>query len=159
MTQVLIVIVALVVITLLAGRLGLLKGKTPSGLGVQEGKLKRLPRTPNCASSQAGLWPDSPQCAYAQIEPMALVGDGAATIAKLAAVVESMPGAKIVERKSDYLYAQFTTAMMKFVDDVEFWFDPAANVVQVRSASRVGRKDFGVNRARIEAIRERLART
>lgn len=158
MTQVLIVIVALVVIALLAGRLGLLKGKPPSGLGVQEGKLKRLPRTPNCASSQAGLWPDSPQCAYAQIEPIALVGDGTATIAKVAAVVESMPGATIIERKSDYLYAQFTTAMMKFVDDVEFWFDPAANVVQVRSASRVGRKDFGVNRARIEAIRERLAR-
>jgi uncharacterized protein (DUF1499 family) len=47
---------------------------------------------------------------------------------------------------------------MRFVDDVEFWVDPAAGVVQVRSASRVGRKDLGVNRARIEAIRERLAR-
>jgi uncharacterized protein (DUF1499 family) len=161
MTQVLIVIVALVVIALLAGRLGLLSGKPPSGLGVHDGRLKRLPRTPNCASSQAGLWPESPQCAYAQIEPIALLGeagDGPATIVRIASVVESMPGARIVERKSDYLYAQFTTAMMKFVDDVEFWFDPAAKVVQVRSASRVGRKDFGVNRARIEAIRERLAR-
>ena len=51
---------------------------------------------------------------------------------------------------------QFTTKMMKFVDDAEFWFDPRANVVQVRSASRLGRQDFGVNRARIEAIRARL---
>ena len=47
--------------------------------------------------------------------------------------------------------------MMRFVDDVEFWVDPAAGVVQVRSASRVGRKDFGVNRARIENVRARLA--
>ena len=46
---------------------------------------------------------------------------------------------------------------MRFVDDVEFWADPASGVVHVRSASRVGRKDFGVNRARIEAIRGRLA--
>ena len=45
---------------------------------------------------------------------------------------------------------------MKFVDDAEFWFDPANSVVQVRSASRIGRKDFGVNRARIEAIRQAL---
>jgi uncharacterized protein (DUF1499 family) len=46
---------------------------------------------------------------------------------------------------------------MGFVDDVEFWFDPAAGVVQLRSASRVGRGDLGVNRQRIEAIRRRLA--
>jgi uncharacterized protein (DUF1499 family) len=48
---------------------------------------------------------------------------------------------------------------MKFVDDVEFWFDPAANVIQVRSASRVGRGDMGVNRKRIEAVRAALEAT
>jgi uncharacterized protein (DUF1499 family) len=77
-------------------------------------------------------------------------------IAKIAAIVEDLPGARIVEQRDDYLYAQFTTPLMRFVDDVEFWFDPAANVVQVRSASRVGRRDFGVNRERIDSIRERL---
>ena len=46
---------------------------------------------------------------------------------------------------------------MRFVDDVEFWADPSSGVVHVRSASRVGRKDFGVNRARVETIREQLA--
>jgi uncharacterized protein (DUF1499 family) len=46
---------------------------------------------------------------------------------------------------------------MKYVDDAEFWFDPGASVVQLRSASRLGRKDFGVNRARIESIRQALA--
>jgi uncharacterized protein (DUF1499 family) len=156
--NVLILLIALAVLVLLAGRLGLLKGKAPQGLGVADGKLKRLSRTPNCVSSQADLWPDSLQCSYARIEPLALKGDGATTIAKLAAVVEALPGAKIVERRGDYLYAQFTTAIMKFVDDVEFWFDPQTQVVQVRSASRVGRKDFGVNRGRIEAIRAALSR-
>jgi hypothetical protein len=53
---------------------------------------------------------------------------------------------------------QFQTPWLKFVDDTEFWYDPAAKVVQVRSASRVGRKDFGVNRARVESIRSRLER-
>ncbi len=72
-------------------------------------------------------------------------------------IAEALPGAKVVESRDDYLYLQFTTRWMKFVDDAEFWFDPVNNVVQVRSASRVGRKDFGVNRARIETIRQALA--
>jgi uncharacterized protein (DUF1499 family) len=144
------IVIAVVILALLAGRLGWLSGRQPQGLGVTEGKLKRLPKTPNCVSSQADLWK------YARIEPIALQGDGPATIAKLAAVIEAMPGAKLVERKPDYLYAQFTTSMMKYVDDLELWFDPQTKVVQVRSASRVGRKDFGVNRARVEAIRAAL---
>ncbi len=75
---------------------------------------------------------------------------------KIETIVNSMDGAKVVTARGDYLYATFTTKLMKYTDDVEFWFDPASNKVQLRSASRVGRKDFGVNRARIEAIRARL---
>ncbi len=153
------VVVAIAILVLLAGRLGWFSGRQPQGLGVAEGKFKRLPKTPNCVSSQADLWKDSPQCDFARIEPIAVQGDGPATIAKLAALIEAMPGAKLVERKPEYLYAQFTTAMMKYVDDLELWFDPQANAIQVRSASRVGRKDFGVNRARVETIRERLLTT
>ena len=67
-----------------------------------------------------------------------------------------LPGAQVVAARDDYLYAQFATRWLGFVDDGEFWVDPAAGVVHVRSASRVGRSDFGVNRQRIEAIRERL---
>jgi uncharacterized protein (DUF1499 family) len=66
-------------------------------------------------------------------------------------------GAEVVKSEPDYLYAQFTTPVMKFVDDVEFWFDPATQAIQVRSASRLGSKDFGTNRSRVEAIRRRLA--
>ena len=101
--------------------------------------------------------PEHAQREAAAIAPLALKGDGPATIAKLAQIIEGMEGARINERKPDYLYVQFTTKLMRFVDDAEFWFDPVNGVVQVRAASRVGRKDFDVNRTRIEAIRARLA--
>jgi uncharacterized protein (DUF1499 family) len=140
------------------GQLGLFAGKPPQGLGVTDGRLKRPSFTPNSVSSQARLWTDHPQREAAQIEPLALIGgDGAATMARLRKVVESMRGAEIVESRPDYLRVQFTTRLLGFVDDAEFWHDPASGVIQLRSASRVGRKDLGVNRARIEAIRERLA--
>jgi uncharacterized protein (DUF1499 family) len=152
-----ILVVVLVVVVLGSARLGLFAAGAPTNLGVREGKLKPPSKTPNSVSSQADLWPGHPQRADASIAPLALKGDGPATIARLAQIVEGMPGARIVERKPDYLYVQFTTSLMRFVDDAEFWFDPVAGVVQVRSASRVGRGDLGVNRARIENIRARLA--
>jgi uncharacterized protein (DUF1499 family) len=94
---------------------------------------------------------------YATIAPLAPRGDASATMAALRRVIEAMDGARIVEARDDYLRATFQTRWMGFVDDAEFWFDPAARVVQVRSASRVGRGDMGVNRARVESIRRRLA--
>jgi uncharacterized protein (DUF1499 family) len=145
-----------VVALLLAARLGVFSGKPPADIGVREGKLKPPAKTPNSVTSQADSWPEAPRKDEARIAPIALQGDGKATIAKIATVIEDLPGSHIALRRDDYLYAQFTTPLMRFVDDVEFWFDPAAGVIQVRSASRVGRKDFGVNRARIENIRARL---
>ena len=153
-----------VVAVLLAARVGVFSGKPPANIGVRDGKLKAPAKTPNSVSSQADLWPDAAQKVYARIAPLALVeisaeggaGDGKATIARIAKVIEDLPGSHIVEQSDNYLYAQFTTPLLRFVDDVEFWFDPAAGVVQVRSASRLGQKDFGVNRARIENIRARL---
>jgi uncharacterized protein (DUF1499 family) len=151
-------LIVVAVLILAAGRLGLFAGSTPERLGVQDGKLKPPSKTPNSVTSQADLWPDAPQRDYARVAPLPLRGDAPATIARVAQVVASMPGARIVERRDDYLYAQFTTPILRFVDDVEFWVDPAAGVLQVRSASRVGRSDLGVNRTRIETIRELLAR-
>jgi uncharacterized protein (DUF1499 family) len=142
--------------TVVAGQLGHFGGAAPADLGVHEGRLKPPASTPNSVSSQAGLWPAGAGTDYARIEPIALRGDGPATMARLKSIVERMPGARIVAARPDYLYVQFTTKLMRFVDDTEFWFDPAAGVIHVRSASRIGGKDFGVNRARIEAIRERL---
>jgi uncharacterized protein (DUF1499 family) len=148
---------ALAVVLLLAAQLGAFSGRAPANLGVREGKLKPPSKTPNSVSSQAELWPQHPMQDYARIAPLALKGSGPATMAEIRRIAAGLPGAAVVESREDYLYLQFTTRWMKFVDDAEFWFDPAYNVVQLRSASRVGRKDFGVNRARIEAIRQALS--
>ncbi len=141
----------------LAGRAGWLAGRPPTNLGVRDGRLKPPSRTPNSVSSQARLWTDHPRRERAHIEPFPLRGDGPATIERLHAIVGAMNGATVVESHGDYLYARFRTPGLRFVDDAEFWFDPQAQVIQVRSASRVGRRDFHVNRLRLEAIRRRLA--
>ena len=154
-----IVVAVLVVVAIAAGQLGLLQGTPPTDLGVRDGKLKPPSMTENSVTSQAALYPDHPQRKYADIAPLALKADGPATIGKIKAIVEKMDGAKVVKTEPDYLYAQFTTKLMKYVDDVEFWYDPAAKVIQVRSASRVGRGDMGVNRKRIEAVRSALEAT
>lgn len=120
-------------------------GKRPKNLGVHEGKLAPCPGSPNCVSSQAS---DSTHA----IEPLAFTGDAAIAMQRLRAIIEKMPRTRIVEGRADYLYAEFETAVLGFVDDVEFHADGAA--IQVRSASRLGYSDLGVNRKRIEAIRE-----
>jgi uncharacterized protein (DUF1499 family) len=153
----LILLLALLVLAVLAGQFGLLRGSAPKDLGVRDGKLKAPAKTPNSISSQADLWPGHPQQDFARIAPLALNGDGAASLARLKNIVAATPGGQVISAEGDYLYAQFTTPLMKYTDDVEFWFDRANNVVQVRSASRLGQKDFAANRNRIENIRQQLA--
>lgn len=151
------VVLAVVASAIVAGQLGLLQGKAPADLGVQQGKLKGLSSTDNSVSSQADLYPDHPQRKYSSIAPLAVRVDGLSTIAKLKGIVEGMDGAKLITNAPNYLYAQYTTPLMKYVDDVEFWFDPNNNVIQVRSASRLGKSDLGANRKRIEVVRAALA--
>jgi len=150
-------IALLALLAVAAGQFGFLQGTAPADLGVRNGRLKPPSATENSVTSQAALYPDHPQRFYSAVAPLPVKGDGAATMARIKAQVEAMAGAKVVKSAPDYLYAQFTTQWMKFVDDVEFWFDPANNVIQVRSASRLGSRDMGVNRKRVEAVRAALA--
>ena len=152
-----IAIVALIVVAVCAGQAGLLQGTPPTDLGVHDGKLKPPSDTDNSVTSQAPLYPDHAQRQHADIAPLALRGDGPATMARIKALIEATANAKLIKSDANYLYAQYTTQLMKYVDDVEFWYDPAAGVIQVRSASRVGKGDWGVNRKRIEAVRAALA--
>ncbi len=140
-------------VVLVAARLGAFSGRPPTDLGVRDGRLKPPSNTPNSVSSQAGLYPDHPQRAYAQVEPYPLRGTPAAAMAGWAARVAARPDARIVEQRDDYLRAEFTTPWMRYVDDLELWADPAAGVVHVRSASRLGHGDLGLNRRRVEALR------
>lgn len=150
------IFIILPLLLLAAGQFGLLMGRAPAEPGLRDGKLKPPSRTPNSVSSQAGLWPESEHAVeYARIEPLAFTQDAALAMNRLRDVLAGWPGAHIVENNPDYLYVQFHTRWLRFVDDAEFLLDPAARVIHVRSASRLGRKDFGANRTRIEAIRRR----
>ncbi len=141
---------------LAAGQFGLLKGRPPVEPGLRDGKLKPPSRTQNSVSSQASQWPEADYAVeYATIEPLAFTQDSALAMNRLRDVVAGWPGATIVENNPEYISVQFETRWLRFVDDAEFLLDPAAHVIHVRSASRIGRKDFGANRARIEAIRRR----
>lgn len=136
-----------------AGRLGLLKGQTPENLGVQNGRLKPPSLRPNSVSSQAELYPDHPRVRYASIPAIQFTGDATKSLEAIAGILRNMERTVIVTQDADYIYAQCTTPLMQFTDDVEFWLDRQAGVIHVRSASRIGHGDRGVNRARIEAIR------
>ena len=125
--------------------------KRPDYLGVKDGRLARPKSTPNCVSSQA----DAADTEH-YIAPIAYKGDAAAAMATVRKAVEGMEGATVIRQEGAYLYAEFRTKVMRFVDDVEFLADDKAGLVHVRSASRLGRRDFGVNRARVEALRARI---
>ena len=146
---------ALPALVLAAGQAGLLAGQMPEDLGVVDGRLKAPSRTPNSVSSQSRLYPEHPQHEAAWIAPFPLRnGNGPASIAALAGVLRSMPGVTLVEARNDYLRAEARTRWLRFVDDLEFWFDPSSGMIEVRSASRLGQADFGVNRQRVETIRK-----
>lgn len=146
----LVVILALGIV--IAGQLGLLTGKAPQ-LGVRDGRLKPPSATPNSVSSQAGLYPDHMQKDYALIAPLSYQGDAASSMKRLILLLQKRERTVVVTQSDDYLYAQSSTAVLKFTDDVEFLLDAPNHIIHVRSSSRLGRKDFGVNRQRVEAIR------
>ena len=125
-------------------------GKRPTNLGIQSsGQLAPCPSSPNCVNSQA-------QDAQHAIEPLGYKSTSKEAMANLKKVIESMESVKIITETDNYLYAEFQSKLMGFVDDVEFLVDESNNVIHVRSASRLGQSDLGVNRKRIETIRAKL---
>jgi uncharacterized protein (DUF1499 family) len=120
-------------------------GSRPMTLGVHDGKLAPCPASPNCVSSQSN---DKNHA----VEPIPFSGTSAETMADLKKVLFGMPRARTVTATETYLHAEFTSALFRFVDDVEFWFDESARTVHLRSASRIGSSDFGVNRKRVEDL-------
>ena len=133
--------------------MGLFSGTRPDNLGVRDRRLAPPKRTPNNVSSQVDRNAD----AQHYIEPLRYRGDARRAWAALRRVIDGMPRVKVIASDSNYLYAEFTSKLMGFVDDTEFYLDEKAGVIEVRSASRLGRGDRGVNRERIEFIRAKLA--
>jgi uncharacterized protein (DUF1499 family) len=124
-----------------------LPGDQPTNLGWNNGQFAACATTPNCVSSQGS----DTEHRIAAIRPS---GDPVTVWGNLNKIIRSQPNTTIVTATDDYLYVQYTSKLMGFVDDVEFY--RTDGVIQVRSASRLGESDLGVNRQRIESIREQL---
>ncbi len=121
----------------------------PPRTGLEHGRLRPCPATPNCVNSEEGTDQEH------RIKPLRLkpAGEPGWVLLKEAVALE---GGRILEEKPGYLHAVWISRWFRFVDDVELRLDGAGGVLQVRSASRVGHSDLGVNRKRIEALRQRL---
>ncbi len=112
-------------------------------------KLTPCPDTPNCVSSLA-------EDKKHFIEPISYQGDNGVAQQELLGILNSFKRVRVVRIEEDYIHAEFMSFIFRFVDDVEFYFDNAKNLIQVRSASRTGYSDLGVNRRRIEEIRKQF---
>ena len=120
-------------------------GEPPQNIGEQNGRLAACPESPNCVSSFESDTEHG-------IQPLQ------ASLRDVEQILLELDEANIVESKEGYLYAEFTSRLMRYVDDVEFLEDSEKGIIHVRSASRLGYSDLGANRKRIENIRGLLSR-
>lgn len=119
--------------------------RRPTTLGVRDRRLAPCPGSPNCVSTQADR-------EHQNIDSIPLTIDAAEAMQALKRIVSAIPRAQIITADDHYLHVEFTSALFRFVDDVELFVDREQRVIHFRSASRAGRSDFGVNRKRMQAI-------
>ena len=107
--------------------------------------------------------PDSPNCVNSQstdparfIEPLRYTGNLADARQKLIELLENSKHTRLISAETDYIHAEFRSLIFNFVDDVEFYFSSEDRIIHVKSASRTGYYDFGVNRRRVERLRNEL---
>jgi len=120
--------------------------KGPANIGIKEGKLAACPDKPNCVSS---MTEDKSHF----IEPFTYSGSSEKAKNAILDIVKSLDRTKIISQSDNYIHAEFRSKLFRFVDDVEFLIDDRIKTVHVRSASRTGYSDMGVNGKRIESLR------
>tara|TARA_B100000945_G_C20055995_1_gene445805 strand:- start:66 stop:560 length:495 start_codon:yes stop_codon:yes gene_type:complete len=118
-------------------------------LGLKNQLLSQCPGTPNCVSSQEINTQNS-------IQPITYEDSLRQAKERIYLVINSMRGTKIIVKDDLYLHVEFTTQLLRFIDDVEFFFDESQSLIHVRSVSRRGYWDLGVNRRRVETIRSKF---
>ncbi len=121
----------------------------PDNLGLKNNLLLSCPKSPNCVLSQAS----DPKH---QIHPIHYTSSVEIAKEKLIKVIQSMDGTRIITQDEVYWHVEFTTRWLRFIDDVEFYFPESEALIHLRSASRSGYWDLGVNRKRVEEIRSRF---
>ena len=120
--------------------------KSPKNLGITDGKLASCPNMQNCVSSQ------SEDHRHA-INPISYVTSAEQAQATLVEIIHSTERTEVISEEPGYIYAEFRSKGMGYVDDVEFFFDPEEHVIHFRSSARLPYFDWGVNRKRMELIR------
>ena len=123
--------------------------KQANDIGVKRGRLSSCPSSPNCVCSDA-------QDEAHRIEPLRLAADPMKVWKALKELLNARSRTRITTATEDYLHAEEKSRIFGFVDDIEFHLRSAAGIIAVRSASRVGYSDLGVNRRRVEEIRKVL---
>lgn len=121
-------------------------GNMPDTLGITDGKLSACPDKPNCVVSHN----------YDEqhlIDALSYSDEFPAAYEKLLDSIVQMPGSKIITKNERYIHAEFTSRIMRYIDDVEFYFSRESKRIELRSASRLGHSDLGVNRERVETLR------
>ena len=121
----------------------------PDNLGLKNQLLSPCPGTPNCVSSQE-------KNSQHRIQPIIFEGSLVLAKERLYRVINSMRGTRIITQDVVYWHVEFTTHLLRFIDDVEFYFDEPQSLIHMRSASRQGYWDLGVNRRRVETFRSRF---
>ena len=124
-------------------------GTRPDSLGVKAGKLAPCLPSPNCVSSQS-----EDETHY--IPPLSYEGNPQTAMTHLQDLLRDRQRVHLVAEEANYLYAEFSSRWLGFVDDVEFYLNQDRGQIEVRSASRLGESDLGVNRQRLETIRYQL---
>jgi uncharacterized protein (DUF1499 family) len=114
-------------------------------VGLTAGRLRPCPATPNCVSSES-------DDRHAHIAPFAFQGSSQRAWEEMTQAIRA-DGGTIHEDRDGYLWATYTSRIFRFVDDVELQLEAGRDVIDVRSGSRVGRSDLGVNRKRVERLR------
>ncbi|NTU57534.1 MAG: DUF1499 domain-containing protein [Chlorobiaceae bacterium] len=138
---------------LLGGITGVTSGLWPDPAAkphLVDGRLRPCPGTPNCVCSESAKPGE-------HVEPLSFKGEPGKAWALLKQCVASM-GGTVRHEEGSYLWTTFVVPVFGFTDDVEFRIDEAAGVIHVRSASRLGFSDLGVNRSRIDQLRSEFGR-
>ena len=121
----------------------------PVNLGLKNKLLAPCPKSPNCVLSQQS---DEKH----RIQPLAYTGSLEVAKERLSQVLMSLKNARVITQNGDYWHVEFITRWLRFIDDVEFYFPESEALIHLRSASRWGYTDFGVNRKRVEKIRDQF---
>ena len=140
-------IVYLSILFLTAGAVLAGCGKSP--IGINNNRLMPCPSSPNCVSSQETK-------ASHSVEPIRYTVSRKQAKDAVISILEDFPRTRVATIHDNYIHAEFRSRIFSFVDDMEFLFDEDAPLIDIRSASRVGYSDMGVNRKRVEAFRERF---